>query len=179
MNLPKLCREYQLEPGDQIGTTDFGPVSLALRHRQAGPGEAFIHARVATHIACVVGCHQGGGLDLVEATPPAVRPSRETDVHGKVCFVWRPYRLNVDKAIQYLHSEEGTPYDLPAFPALWGFGKQHPKMKYCSELGGGALAAGGYPLYPLSWSIMVRPWDMQLHAHAAKEIIYASEKAWW
>jgi hypothetical protein len=178
LNLAKLCTKLQLEPGDVVGVTDLGPVASGLRKRQAGLGEAF-RLRVASHIACVVGCHQGGGLDLVEATPPMVRPSRETDVHGRVCFVWRPYRLNVDKAIEYLHEQEGTPYDFPALGALWGFGKQDRTRLYCSELAAGALAAGKYPNLPHSWAICVSPWEMQIHAHATKEVIYASEKAWW
>jgi len=178
MNLTKLCQRLQLEPGDVVGVTDWGPVATGLRKRQAGVGEAF-RLRVASHVACVVGCHQGGGLDLVEATTPRVRASRESDVHGRVCFVWRPYRLRVDPAILYLHEQEGTPYDYPALGALWGYGKQDPKRKYCSELAHGMLVAGHYPLAPHSWAICVSPWEMQLHAHATKEVIYSSEKGWW
>lgn len=184
MNLAALCKGLQLEPGDIVGVTDPGPIAVALRHRTAGPGEGLFHMRVASHVAQVVGCHQGGGLDLIEATPPQVRPSRETDIRGKVCFVWRPKGLDVDKAIAYLHAHEGDKYDLPAIPALFGIGKQTDNMKYCSELlggrpDGGSLCAGGYPI-PFVWAkIMVTPWDMQMHAHATGELVYSSEKEWW
>lgn len=179
MNLTKLCRKYQLEPGDVVGVTDFGPVSIALRHRTAGPTEGILHARVATHVAMVVGCRQGSGLDLVEATPPRVRHSQETNIHGRVIFVWRPIGLDVERAILYLHEQEGTPYDLPAFAALYGLGRQDLHMKYCSELVYGALVAGRYPAVHAPWKICVTPWDMQLFAHATREIIYSSERPWW
>jgi hypothetical protein len=149
-------------------------MAFALRWRQAGPGEAF-RDRVATHIAIII---DGKGPRQIQAIWPRCRIDGVGKVHGKVIFVWRP-RVPVIGKLQALAAKlDGTPYDLPALGAEWGFGKQDSKRYYCSELGTVLLAAGGCQI-PGEWTIKVEPFNMQLHAEAESEVIYRSYKPWW
>jgi hypothetical protein len=175
----------QLYAGDIVGVTGWDPFAFALRWRQAGPGEAF-RDRVATHIAIII---DGKGPRQIQAicdkSPrqiqaiwPRCRIAGVGKVHGKVVFVWRP-RVPLINNLQVLAAKlDGTPYDLPALGAEWGFGRQDSKRYYCSEAGAVLLAAGGCQI-PGEWTIKVEPFNMQLHGEAEQEITYRSYRPWW
>lgn len=173
MNLAKLASGLRLFAGDVVGVTGHDPVSWALRWRQAGPGEA-IKLRVASHIAIVIDSRG----PIIQAVWPRCRISGPERVHGRVVFVWRPRVPLLNKLVAEAIKLDGTPYDLPALGAEWGFGKQDPKRYYCSELGTILLAAGGCQI-PGEWTIKVEPFNMQIHGEAESEIIYRSYKPWW
>jgi hypothetical protein len=174
MNLTQLSRGMQLYAGDVIGVTDPGPVATWLRNREAGLGEA-LRLRVASHVAIVI---DSRGTRIIQAVWPRCRISGPERVHGRVVFVWRPRIPRLDKLVTEAVRYDGTPYDLPAIGAEWGFGKQDPKRVYCSELGTILIAAGGCQI-PGEWTIKVEPFNMQIHAEAEQQIIYRSYRPWW
>jgi hypothetical protein len=149
-------------------------MGFALRWRQAGPGEAW-KLRVATHIAIII---DGKGPRQIQAVWPRCRIDGPERVHGRVVFVWRPRVPALSNLTALACDLDGTPYDLPALGAEWGFGRQDSKRYYCSELGTVLLAAGGCQI-PGEWTIKVEPFNMQLHAEAESEVIYRSYKPWW
>lgn len=174
MKLYDLQKKIDILPGDVIGTR--GPwlsPALMTAWREGGPIEALFQRRLATHVLMCTGLRR-----YVEATLPVVREFSAKEQNDDVVFVARFRPLSVDKAMGFMESKIGAKYDLEAWGASYGIGRQSKRKWYCSELVAAGVVAGGYPV-DAAWKICCYPSDIQYTAEGAGLVVWRSYKKWW